>query len=143
MRPSAERHKRVAPHKSIKVPSCRTFVSSSTFWPFCWADRDSLVVNTPPPTDVSSQYLHFASPPQNVPLGCIIRTPFVVSPSISLPFSCHLFAFSYKYFKTWWNCFHYFLWNKHKKTDFPPSYIWNDLLIAELCYSYSINSTYS
>lgn len=93
--PSADRHNRVAPHKSIKVPSCRALVSSYTGWPFCCADRHSLRLNTSPPTDVSRHSPHSADPPQNWPLGCMIRTPFVVRPSIST-LSCHLVAFSWK-----------------------------------------------
>lgn len=115
-RPSAERQSNVAPHKSIKVPSCSTFDSSLicngkrqsishskkveqrvecslTGWPFCCADLDSRRLKTSPPKDVSRHNPHFAVPPQNFPLGCIIKTPFVVRPSIST-LSCHFVAFS-------------------------------------------------
>lgn len=64
-----------------------------TGWPFCWADRDSLKLNTSPPTEHSRQQPHLPLPPQNWPFGCMISTPFVVSPSIST-LSCHLVAFS-------------------------------------------------
>jgi hypothetical protein len=63
--------------------------------PFCWAERDSRMENTPPPTDTSRHRPHFASPPQKGPRGCMMRTPFVVRPSISR-FSCHFVAFSCK-----------------------------------------------
>lgn len=74
-----------------------------TTCPFRCADLDSLSACTPPPTDVSSQQLHFASPPQKLPFGCIMRTPFVVRPSISYPFSRHFEAFScqIEIYKVW------------------------------------------
>jgi hypothetical protein len=75
-------------------------ISSQYEWrlttsPFCWAERDSRKEKTPPPTDTSRHRPDFASPPQNDPRGCIMRTPFVVRPSISR-FSCHFVAFSCK-----------------------------------------------
>ena len=66
-----------------------------TTTPFCWAERDSRMEKTPPPTDTSRHMPHFASPPQKEPRGCMMRTPFVVRPSISR-FSCHFVAFSCK-----------------------------------------------
>ena len=69
-----------------------------TGWPFCCADLDSRKLKTSPPNDVSRHKPHFALPPQNLPFGCIMRTPFVVRPSIST-LSCHFVAFSCTYTK--------------------------------------------
>lgn len=117
--PSALLQRSVAPHKSIIVPSLSTLVSAwhgSPYWKmrssknifeikiefsrrsvytFCCADRLSRKENTAPPTEVSRQGPQVALPPQKSPLGCIMRTPFVVRPSISW-FSVHFVAFSYK-----------------------------------------------
>ena len=77
-----------------KFPVSRNSVILTTT-PFCWAERDSRMEKTPPPTDTSRHMPHFASPPQKDPRGCMMRTPFVVRPSISR-FSCHFVAFSCK-----------------------------------------------
>lgn len=66
-----------------------------TGWPFCCAERDSRRLKTSPPTEHSRHRPHLALPPQNEPLGCIIKTPLVVRPSIST-LSCHFVAFSCK-----------------------------------------------
>lgn len=65
-----------------------------TCFPFCCADLDSLKLNISPPTEHSRHTPHLALPPQNWPFGCMIRTPFVVRPSIST-LSCHFVAFSW------------------------------------------------
>jgi len=78
--------------KSSRFPGT---VLTLTTTPFCWAERDSRIEKTPPPTDTSRHMPHFASPPQKDPRGCMMRTPFVVRPSISR-FSCHFVAFSCK-----------------------------------------------
>lgn len=80
--------------KMIEVRRKRKKLFLLTGWPFCCADLDSLKLKTSPPKDVSRHKPHFAVPPQNFPFGCIIRTPFVVSPSIST-LSCHFVAFSF------------------------------------------------
>lgn len=53
------------------------------FVTFCCAERLSLSENTAPPTEVSRHGPQVALPPQKSPRGCMINTPFVVSPSIS------------------------------------------------------------
>lgn len=91
--PSAVRHSNVAPHRSIREPSCSWFVSFSTIFPLCWADLVSRRLNTFPHTDIS---LHTPGLESSVnPLrGCITRTPFVVSPSICPSDVFHFAAFS-------------------------------------------------
>lgn len=59
-----------------------------TGWPFCCADLDSLRLNISPPTE-HSRHKRFSE----LVFGCIIKTPFVVRPSISI-LSCHFVAFS-------------------------------------------------
>lgn len=61
---------------------------------FCGVDLDSLRAYTPPSTETSLQILGFGSV-ENPLIGCMIRTPFVVSPSIS-PSLYHFVAFSCK-----------------------------------------------
>lgn len=82
----------------MKVFVCVTDAQSfqRTGWPFCCADLDSRRLNTSPPTEHSRHTPQSAKPPQNWPFGCIMRTPFVVRPSIST-LSCHLVAFSYEF----------------------------------------------
>ena len=62
----------------------------------CGTDLDSRSAYIPPPTDTSRQTPPPLAPTPNCVRGCMMRTPFVIKPSISEPF-CHLVAFSYRY----------------------------------------------
>lgn len=80
----------------VFVVSCIFFVwSPLTSFPLCWADLVSLKVYTSPQTEISRQTPGWDSSVKP-PLGCITRTPLVVSPSMWPSGFFHFAAFSWK-----------------------------------------------
>ena len=92
----------MAPHKSINVPSRNIFdlVDEACLVVDELVDkhgvkRDSLRLKTAPHTLTSIHSPTELSSAMKPSVGCIIKTPFVVTPSISPLSFFHLVAFSY------------------------------------------------